>query len=136
MAASIKSILTIGGQNYLLNTCTYSFNQSVDNLGRARAGVRSGLVEFTILGNEEAVIQHWAIDPKKMYDGEIVFFDIDNRQFKKLEFKKAYCVHYVETFVPSGGSISYQFEVGLTASQLIINGIMHDNQWSNLKDTY
>ncbi len=136
MAASIKTTMTVGGHTYLLSSCTYNLRQPIDHLGRASAGVRSGLIEISILGNDQNTLQQWAIDPLKMFDGEIRYVSDENTTFKTLTFNQAYCVSYQETLVPGSGSIAYEFELGISAAQLIVNGILHDNQWSDLKDTY
>ncbi|MBO0933312.1 type VI secretion system tube protein TssD [Fibrella aquatilis] len=136
MAAGISAKMTVGGTDYLLNTCTYQFYQPTDHLGRAKAGVRSGLIEITILGNNHDTLTTWAINPFKMFDGDITHLDNDKKTMKTVSFKKAYCVSYRETLIPNSAGIAYQFELGISAAMITYNGVEHDNQWSHLKDTY
>lgn len=136
MAASFETILDIGGKKHTLNRCSYRFFQPTDHMGRAKAGVRSGLIEFAILGNNHDTLTHWAIDPFKMFDGKITHKDLINGTMKTVEFYKAYCVSYQETLIPSTSSIAYEFELGISAAQIKYNDVLHDNQWSDLKLSY
>ncbi len=136
MAASFETKLSVGGQTHTLNQCTYRFFQPVDHMGRAKAGVRSGLIRVTILGNNHDTLSHWAIDPFKMFDGSILHKDLINGTMKTVDFKKAYCVSYQEILIPNTSSIAYEFHLGISAGQIDYNGVMHDNQWSDLRLSY
>ncbi|MEZ0539644.1 type VI secretion system tube protein TssD [Fibrella arboris] len=135
MASSFRSEFSVDGlENPLtLIDSSINFNQSVDRKGRASAGVRSGLLEVSILGNDRGVLTNWASDPLAIKNGWIIYRDQKGGTLQRVEFKDAYCVRYHETFRVGDATAAYSIQLGMTARQIIIDGYVHDNMWMDWK---
>ncbi len=108
-----------------------SFRQPVDVKGRPKAGVRSDIIYLTLLGNDLAALTNWAMDPMKAIGGRIEYVDLVGGTMRTVTFKDGYCVHYKENMVTSDDVAAYQFEIGITAREISMDGTLHDNLWSN-----
>ena len=131
MAASFAADFYVGSAPpFRVLTCEYHLTQPTDPKGRPSAGVRSGLIRISLVGNDFATLTRWAIEPDLAYNGKIVFRDITLQTLKTLTFEQCYCVSYREIFTPHDGIDSaYTFDLGLTAAKMELNGMQHDNQW-------
>ena len=130
MAASYSADFTISNKTFIVLTCEYTLSQPTDARGRASAGVRSGLIRISLVGTDYAILTEWAINPRKFYDGVVLFRDGKGGKLKTLEFEKGYCVSYREIFTPHDGVTSaYTFDIGITAAKIRLNDTLHDNQW-------
>lgn len=132
MAASFAADFYVAGKipPYRVLTCEYHLTQPVDPKGRPSAGVRSGLIRVSLVGNDYATLTDWAIRPDLAYNGRIIFKDLTSQIMKVLTFEQCYCVSYREIFTPHHGIDSaYTFDLGLTAAKMELNGMLHDNQW-------
>ncbi len=137
MAASFEAFLHLDGisrlkqaASYRVLTCEYHFSQPTDPRGRPSAGVRSGLIRVSLVGNNYVPLTEWAIQPNKWYNGKLSFKDRKDGTLKVLDFEHCYCVSYREIFTPHDGIDSaYTFDLGLTAAKMHLNGMLHDNQW-------
>ena len=130
MASSFESVFHLSGMDPMtLMHCDYRFNQSEDVKGRPNAGVRSGLIQVTLLGTDNGALASWGIDPVKALGGKIVFKDPEGGTLKTLQFYDAYCVYYHEAFVSGSASAAYSFDLGITARRITLDGQEHDSQW-------
>lgn len=135
MAASFFAEFNVADASYTVLTCDYQLSQPTDPRGRPTAGVRSGLLRISLMGANYQVLTHWAINPFKAHDGEIVFKDAVGKVFKTLKFKQGYCVSYREIFTPNEGeAVAYSFDLGITASNVtLLADAWHDSQWLDWK---
>lgn len=130
MAASFSSDLLVSGKTFTVLTCEYTLSQPTDPRGRPSAGVRSSLLRISLVGADYAVLTEWAINPRKVLNGKIIFRDTKGATLKTLSFEKAYCVSYREIFTPHDGTTAaYTFDIGITAAKILLNGTLHDSQW-------
>ena len=136
MAASFAIDLIIKEKTFVVTECHYSLGQPTDVRGRAIAGTRSGIISLSITGADYQILSEWGINPTKAYDGEILYKDTTNKNalFKTISFVQGYCVQYDEEFTPHSGVVAtYQFHLGVTAAKMYLNGVLHDNMWSDWK---
>ncbi len=133
MAASIASEFYIDGMpgHLLLQSCDYRFTQPTDVKGRPATGVRSGLINVVLLGDDHAVLTNWAAAYLKDKNGRIVFKDIDGLELKTLHFYDAHCVRYSESFGTGSSVAAYRFSIGISARLLQLDSHLHDNLWTN-----
>lgn len=124
-----KAQFTLDGKNYLVLSCHYAFNQSVDSTGRPSSDVRGGTVSVTIESTDDNAIFNWMIDSHGFKDGKITFFKRDqDSKMKELEFKQASCINYSESFDANSNSpMSLSFTV--SAKELSLAGDSHKNPW-------
>lgn len=117
MASSFLSEFSVDGlENALtLIDSAINFNQSTDRKGRASAGVRSGLIQVSILGNDQGVLANWASDSLAVKNGWMVYRDQKGGTLQRVEFKDAYCVQYHETFRVGDATAAYSIQLGMTA---------------------
>lgn len=135
MPASFVAEFRVADASYTILTCDYQMSQPTDPRGRPTAGVRSGLLRVSLMGANYQVLTHWAINPFKAHDGEIVFKDRSGKTLKTLTFKQGYCVSYREIFMPfDGEAVAYSFDLGITAAKITLLGdALHDSQWLDWK---
>ncbi len=134
MAASFASEFHLSNCPVLVvMRCHYNFHQPTDVKGRPKAGVRSGLIRITLLGDDNGALTNWAADPMKALKGHIVFKDINGGTLRTLYFEDTYCVDYAETHAPGNTEAAYVFELGLTARRIAIDNTKHDNMWLDWK---
>ena len=135
MASSFRSEFRVDGlENALtLMNSSINFNQSTDQKGRASAGVRSGLIQVSILGDDRGVLTSWASNPEALKSGTILYRDDNGGTLQQVDFKDAYCVQYHESFQVGDGAAAYKISLGMTARQIIIDGNLHDNMWMDWK---
>ncbi|MBO0935663.1 hypothetical protein J2I47_03795 [Fibrella sp. HMF5335] len=134
MASSFEAHFTMTGLARPLRVLTsrVSFSQPVNRQGRPTAGVRSGQISVHLMGDDEAQLTQWAIDPMKSLGGSITYIDPETRMtFRTLTFRDTYCVSYHEIFTIGDSVGAYTFELGLTARELHVDSNLHDNMWSN-----
>ena len=112
-------------------TCTYLFHQETDATGNAVAKVLSGDIELLIEGSDDTLPLAWAADPMHKMDGEIIFFQGDERfgVAERLSFTEGSCVSYTEIFEPMHPISSYLYRLKIVANKLVLNGLEHSNDW-------
>lgn len=134
MAASFATDLKLGKITYLVNQCHYTLSQPTDTRGRAAAGVRSGLIQITITGDDYQTLAEWGVNPLRALNGTLVYKDDIGATFKTVRFEQGYCVSYEEEFTPHTGlTPSYTFHLGVTAAKMFLNETLHDNMWMDWK---
>ena len=106
---SFKAIFKIdGGETYGHEGiyCRYSFNQAVDNVGRANSLVRHARMNVNIIGTDkDQELLTWMLDPYKQKSGSIAFFRNDMEAvFKTLTFENAYCTILRDRFNATGST--------------------------------
>jgi len=79
-------------------TFKMAYTQPTDSEGQVTGIPRGGFITLRVkaLNSGNCDLSCWMIDPKQTYDGEIKFFDHENKLMKTYTFKGAYCVGYEE----------------------------------------
>ena len=156
---SFKAILTIDNKSFHLLECISAAKQKTDKKGKPISGVTAGELQFTVLGTGDDILPTWATDKKKTHDGTIAMYQWDQEtKYREISFKKAYVVFFSESFMidPLGEdmmklkhfkddfheqmlqtvhrvheqfSSSYIFLMRISAEEITIDGIDHNNKW-------
>ena len=155
---AFKATLTIENKTFNLLECWSRLEQQTDNKGRPKSEVRGGSIMFVVLGTEDNLLPAWAADKKKKHDGEIELYQWDqDTKFKEISFKNAFVTYFTESYAidPEHDSMdwlsfkqyssnfmfkmahrihaqfntNYLFLMEISAEQIKINGIEHNNRW-------
>lgn len=138
MAAIIKAVFKVDGQEAEVISMSYSFDQNVDNIGQPAGEVRGGVINVSVgsLGSEKRF--GWMVTSDMKKNGEIEFIDADGSTLKTLKFEDAYCVGYTEEFEAfnaSGGGVVNIKDGGkehltLSCRKIAVGGESHENSWT------
>ena len=97
---SFKATISVGGKTFDLIYCDSQLEQEFDSNNRPISGVVGGRIRVILDGTDDDTFGSWACDPTKKQDGTITFYRINqNSKFKEIEFKGAYLMHLVESFI-------------------------------------
>jgi hypothetical protein len=133
--SSFRSILTLAGQDFPVVLCSYEFEQTTTDRGRATAKVRSGIVTLQLDVPYGDTLVAWATDPDKKLSGHITFYET-NRPIARetLVFEDAFCVSYNEAF-QSGDDLegAYRCTLQLSAAKLALNAAEKDSAWAQTR---
>jgi hypothetical protein len=123
-----KATLSVNGTDYDVVSCNYMFNQNIGTDGRPTSDVNGGQVSVSVLSSGNTGLVEWMADKSKTYDGKVTFYQFDNSDqvLKELDFTKAFCVGYTETFSNAGNMVE---SIYLSAQKLTIGNAEHDNDW-------
>jgi len=134
-----RSFLVIGGGSadllslikggYEILDCHFSFEQGIDNSGKAATGVHGGTIYVTLSQLPPEPIIEWALQSRKYNDGMIVILDAENTPLEKILFQNAACIRFELDYTQKGE--------GYSATKLIIqaeivtvgDGIEFMNEW-------
>jgi hypothetical protein len=125
--ADIKSLITGG---YEVLDCRFSFEQGMDDTGKATTRVHGGTTQITLSQLPPKEIIEWALDSRKYSDAAVIVLDADNIPLEKLIFKNAACINLKINFIQQGDSY-VTTELVLQTKKLIVGkGIEFDNEWT------
>lgn len=126
-AADIVSL--ISGGHEILN-CNFSFQQGIDNKGKATTKVYGGTINVTLSQLPPQEIIEWALNSRKYQPGVIVMLNADNMPVEKILFEDAACIEMNINYTQSGDSYTAT-QLVIQAKKLIVgNGIDFDNEWT------
>jgi hypothetical protein len=128
---SASNILSLISGGYEILDCNYSFNQGVDNKGRATTRVYGGIINVTISQLPPDPIIEWALQPRKYLDGIIALVNAENVPLEKLIFKQAACVDMEVNFTQTGSSYMSTKLIIQTQKLVVGDGIDFDNEWTD-----
>ena len=101
MAFSVS--LSIDDKELEVLRCTWSAYQETDMYGQPASGVVCGEIRLFIAGSDDDTFEKWIADPTKAMDGTVTF-SIDDKSFKKMEFKNAFILSLAESFRGEGNA--------------------------------
>jgi len=117
-----------GNEGIPILSCSFSFNQDIDQRGLPKSEVKGGVINIAFNSIDDQEIMHWMISPKADKSGKIAFSGEENEKvFKTLEFKDARCISYRESFVRDGEMVE---EITISAREVSISGVTHTNTWT------
>jgi len=126
-AADILSLIKGG---YEIKECRFSFEQGIDNKGKATTRVYAGTIYITLSQTPPKNIIEWALQPRKYQDGVIVVLDSDNIPLEKIFFQNAACVDFEIDYIQSGNSY-FSTRIAIQAEVLTVGqGINFNNEWT------
>lgn len=125
-AADILSLIKGG---YEVIDCEYSFNQGVNDKGKATTKVHGGTMKITLSQLPPQPIIEWGMQSRNYQDGVIVVLDAENIPLEKIFFKQAACVDMEVDYTQTGDSYT-STKLILQAAKLIVgDGIDFENEW-------
>jgi hypothetical protein len=125
-AADLKSLIEGG---YEIAHCRFSFEQGVNDKGKATTRVHSGTLQITISQLPHDDLIEWALNPRKYTNGVIVLLDAENMPVEKVLFENATCIDFGIEYILKGESyVATKFVI--QAEKLIVaDDIEFDNKW-------
>jgi hypothetical protein len=129
--SAYKAILSVGGTEYRLLKFSYTLNQPIEEkTNRPTSSVIGGTIECWVKSTGDSTFWEWMCDPTMRKDGSIDLFKMhEDSSLRKLEFSKAYCVEFTESFNFTGedGPTIQHFK--LAARTMKIGETDHNNEW-------
>jgi len=125
-AADIMSLI---GGGYEILDCNFSFDQGIDERGKATTRVHGGTIQVTLSQLPPQPIIEWALQSRKYNDGVIVALDSENIPIEKVLFQKTACIGMDLNYTQKGDSYAAT-KLTLRAETIIVgNGIDFTNEW-------
>ena len=101
---------------------SFSFTQYTDPTGKAAGYPTGGEILLTIEEKEsDTQIIDWMLSPAGLKDGKIELVVKDGKRV--IEFKKALCISYSESFSHLGGEQPLNVSITITAETIIVQGV-------------
>jgi len=123
------SKLNIDDTEYTVLNLDYSIDQAEDGTGLPNERAIGGKILIEIESVKSINLIEWANSNQALKDGEIILYNRDSiSTFRKIEFKKAYCLKFKERF-DGGNSTPLYTELLISARELNIMGIPLINDW-------
>lgn len=121
--------LTQGGHE--LTDCEYSFEQGIDNSGKAATDVFGGTIAATIPTLPSQEIIDWAMKSRQYHNGAIVILDAHNDPIQKIKFENAACIKMKINYTLQGESY-ITTDIIIQAEWMVFdNGLEHNNFWTD-----
>jgi hypothetical protein len=126
-AADIISLVKGG---YEIANCEFSFEQGIDDTGKATTRVHGGNISLTLPMIPPNDIIAWAIDSRKYQDGAIITLDDQNMPVARILFENAACINFGIDFRQKGDSYTITNLVIQAEVITVGNGIEFLSEWS------
>ncbi len=136
---SHRSFLMLGGGatdiislikgGYEVVDCNFSFQQGIDDSGKATTRVYSGTIHVTLSQLPPMPIIEWALNSRKYQDGIIVTVDNENIPVEKIIFKHATCINFGISYTESGQSYTVTRLVIQAEEMVVGDGVTFTNEW-------
>jgi len=123
-------ILSLLKSGYEVANCEFSFQQGIDDTGKASTEVFGGTLSLTLPMLPPNDIIDWALDSLKYKKGVIVVLDEHNIPQEKIMFENAACINMSIDYTQKGESYTFT-KVTLQAQKLMFGSgnIDFDNNW-------
>jgi hypothetical protein len=127
---SFKAKLKLGGKEFDVLHCSYTFRRDVDAKGRPSSGVYGGTVQVEIESTDDtSVLESMLNNHHKSQKGTVTFQKREeDSKMKELSFEDAYIIQYSEA-LDSVGSNPMTINFVLSARSLKIGNAQHQNEW-------
>lgn len=127
---SFKAKLKLGGKEFDVLHCSYTFRRDVDAKGRPASGVYGGTVQVEIESTDDtSVLESMLNNIHKSQKGSVTFQKREeDSKMKELTFEDAYIIQYSES-LDSVGSNPMRINFVLSARTLKIGNAQHQNEW-------
>ncbi|GAA4343152.1 type VI secretion system tube protein TssD [Flaviaesturariibacter amylovorans] len=131
---SFKAKLKMGGKEFDVLHCSYTFRRDVDAKGRPASSVYGGTVQLEVESTDDtSVLESMINNVYKSQKGTITFQKRDeDAKMKELSFEDGYIVQYSEA-LDSVGSNPMTINFIVSARTLKIGNAEHQNDWPDKK---
>ncbi len=130
-AGGASEIMSLIKGGYEILDCNYSFNQGVDDKGRATTRVYGGIINITLSQLPPDPIIEWSLRPRKYLDGAIVLVDAENIPLEKLIFTQGACVDMEVNYTQTGSNYISTKLVIQVGKLIAGDGIEFENEWTD-----
>ena len=126
---AFKAMCKVGGKEFDVISCDYSFRRDVDAKGRPSSGIYGGTVNLTVESTDDTSIIESMVNQYKPIDGTVTFQKSDeDAKMKELSWTKGYVINFHESLDIVGAKpMLIQFTV--SAQEIKIGGAEHKNDW-------
>lgn len=126
-AADIVSLVQ-GGLEIL--HCTYSFQQGVDDRGKATTRVHGGDINIVLAQLPPRYITKWALGSREYKNGAIITLDSSNMPVERVIFQNAACVGMDINYSETGSSYA-STQLSITTEEMnVADGVDFLNEWT------
>ncbi|HCO66305.1 MAG TPA: type VI secretion system needle protein Hcp [Dysgonomonas sp.] len=126
-AADILSLVK-GGLEIL--DCNFSFQQGIDQRGKATTKVYGGNIEIILSQLPPQEIIEWGMESRKYKNGIVVMLDSENLPVEKVLFENAACINFEVNYTQKGKSYATT-RLDIRAEKLVVaDGVDFDNEWT------
>ncbi len=126
-AADILSLIKGG---YEILDCHFSFEQGIDERGKATTRVHGGTIQVTLSQLPPQQIIEWGLQSRKYHDGVIVVLDAENIPLEKILFQNAACINMDLNYTQKGDGYAVT-KLTIQAETIIVgSGIDFMNEWT------
>lgn len=121
--------LSLTKSGYELSSCDFSFQQGIDDTGRASTDVYGGTLSLTLPMLPPNEIIEWAINSRKYKKGVVVVLDEHNVPMEKIYFENAACISMNLDYMQSGTAYTFT-KIIIRAEKLLFgNGLDFESNW-------
>lgn len=114
-------------------SCSFSFDQAIDDKGMPASRVRGGEVLITVRSSEgDEALMNWAASDTKREDSVVEFMRNDQDSVEsKLDIKGGYCVLFKQDFnaLGAGTNSSALTTIKISANELTYRGATISKNW-------
>jgi hypothetical protein len=125
-AADIVSLIKGG---YEILDCHFSFEQGIDDSGKATTGVYGGTIHITLSQLPPQPIIEWGLQSRKYNDGMVVVLDAENMPLEKILFQNAACIRIELDYTQRGESYATTKIIVQAEIITVGDGIEFMNEW-------
>ncbi|MXO32397.1 type VI secretion system tube protein TssD [Apibacter sp. B2912] len=128
--SSFSAKLELDGENYTVLECDYFFHKKKDSTSKPTGETSGGQINLSIESNGKTDFVDWVLSQDNTKDGKIIFFRRDGMgRLYTVEFEKAYCIDFKETF-NSTGSSPMKIDFTIVARTLKFNSkTIYEKNW-------
>lgn len=110
--------------------CNFSFQQGIDNKGKATTDVHGGIISLLLQQLPPKEIIEWALNSRKYLDGSIILLDGENLPVEKIIFSNTACVGMGISYTQGGNSYACTRLVIHAEKIQVGNGVDFENKWT------
>jgi hypothetical protein len=131
---SFKAKLKIGGKDFDVLHCSYSFRRDVDAKGRPSSAIYGGTIQLEVESTDDtSVLESMINNVYKSQKGTITFQKREeDAKMKELSFEDGYIVQYSEA-LDAVGSNPMTINFVISARKVKIGSAEHENEWPDSK---
>jgi len=128
---SYRAEIDVAGKIMDILSCEFEFNRDIDSKGRASSRVYGGQFTVQVESTANTMLLEQMLNNQYLpFDGSVVFYkgDEDDAEMKKLEFKRAYMIHFNEKLDILGKN-PMLIELTITAEELLMGPAAYNGGW-------
>ena len=118
-----------GDNKYEVIECGFGFTQNYDSSNKPSGYPSINIINLVVKATEETKIVDWMLTPTAENDGLIVI-KLAASKFRKISFKRGYCVQYNERFDNYSGESSL-ISIGILVKDISINDRDYTTEWDS-----